>query len=250
MDFFESFSEAFQNPDKNFMLDRPPEVKGKILVAFGGAFSAGKSSLINALIGEKRLMVEIDPTTSVPTFVCGGKLDCITGINILRGAVDLSVKEFGDLTHDGPTYYGMKAGQLMYSITLHVSKFKWPNIAMLDTPGYSKPNYSKHSDFSDGEISKKCLNCADFIVWVISASAGVINLDEINFLKDLKKEIPKLFVISRADCKTGADLEKIRQLVLQTLEKYQIDFEDVIFVSARKPKDFHMNILKMWLGLV
>ena len=46
----------------------PPLAK-KFIVAFGGGFSAGKSSLINAVLGKKLLVTEVGPTTSLPTYL-------------------------------------------------------------------------------------------------------------------------------------------------------------------------------------
>lgn len=51
-----------------------PELAAKVIVGVGGAFSAGKSSFLNSVLGRKILSVEIDPTTSIPTYLMYG--DC------------------------------------------------------------------------------------------------------------------------------------------------------------------------------
>ena len=49
-----------------------PDLAQKTIVGFGGAFSAGKSSLINALVGKRAVQVAADPTTALPTYLLRG----------------------------------------------------------------------------------------------------------------------------------------------------------------------------------
>ena len=58
-----------------------PDLTQKIIVGIGGSFSAGKSSLINAILDKKRLVTEVDPTTSLPTYLMQGDDDQITVVN-------------------------------------------------------------------------------------------------------------------------------------------------------------------------
>ena len=76
-----------------------PDLAQKVVVGVGGAFSAGKSSLINTLLGKKRLVVEIDPTTSLPTHLLHGEQEQITALNLFRRRVILSQDEFASVTH-------------------------------------------------------------------------------------------------------------------------------------------------------
>ena len=48
---------------------------GKNVVALGGGFSTGKSSFINSILDEDILPYDIDPTTSVPTYIVYGDAD-------------------------------------------------------------------------------------------------------------------------------------------------------------------------------
>ncbi len=110
------------------------------MVGAGGAFSAGKSSLINTLLGKKRLVVEIDPTTSLPTYLLYGEQRQITALNLFRGRVILSQDEFASLTHEEKIKYGSQIAGLLRSAFVSDPDFAWKNIALLDTPGYSKPD--------------------------------------------------------------------------------------------------------------
>lgn len=223
------------------------EIRAKKRVAFGGAFSAGKSSLINALIGEKRLVVEIDPTTSIPTYVCAGEAERITAINLFQRSVELAQAEFASLTHDEQLKHGTHIGGLLRTVVIQMPSFGWQHLALLDTPGYSKPTQDESHERTDADIAYEQLNSADCIVWVVSAASGVISEDELAFLNRLNPDIPKLIVINRADAKAVADLDDIQALIKSTLQHKNIAVLDVVTASARKPKDYPLTGLIEWL---
>lgn len=222
-----------------------PTLVGKTIVAFGGAFSAGKSSLINALIGEERLQTQIDPTTSVPTYVCAGEAEAINATNLFEQQIELSAAEFAQITHDEQNTDTCISG-LLRSITLQTPKFKWKNLAVLDTPGYSKPAQGSEGERTDAQIAREQLNAADVIVWVVSAEAGGISEDELAFLKQLKADTPKLLVINRADKKTTQELLDIQSLVQKICAQQQINILGIITTSARKPSEYPLKALTDW----
>lgn len=223
------------------------EIRAKKRVAFGGAFSAGKSSLINALIGEKRLVVEIDPTTSIPTYVCAGEAERITALNLFQRSVGLAQAEFASLTHDEQVKHGTHVGGLLRTVVIQMPSFGWQHLALLDTPGYSKPTKEQSHERTDADIAYEQLNSADCIVWVVSAASGVISEDELEFLARLDADIPKLVVLNRADSKPAQDLADIQALVQCTLQQKNIAVVDVVIASARKPKDYPLTGLIAWL---
>lgn len=223
------------------------EIRDKRKVAFGGAFSAGKSSLINAVIGEKRLVVEIDPTTSIPTYVCAGEKERIRAVNLFQKPITLKPTEFTSLTHDEQAKHGTQIGGLLRTVVIQMPSFGWQHLALLDTPGYSKPTQEQSHERTDADIAYEQLNSADCIVWVVSAAAGVIAEDELEFLARLNADIPKLVVLNRADSKPAQDLADIQALVQRTLQQNKIDVVGVVTASARKPKDYPLTGLIDWL---
>jgi len=71
-----------------------PDLAQRFVVGFGGAFSAGKSSLINALLDERLLVVEVDPITSLPSYLLHGDADRVYALNLHRQRIHLSTDEF------------------------------------------------------------------------------------------------------------------------------------------------------------
>lgn len=210
----------------------------KVVVGVGGAFSAGKSSLINTLLGKKRLVVEIDPTTSLPTYLLHGEQEQITALNLFRRRVILSQDEFASLTHEEKIKYGSQITGLLRSSFISDPDFAWKNIALLDTPGYSKLDSEQWSERTDESVARSQLNLSNFIIWVVSATQGTISEDDLKFLATLNADIPKLIVVSRADAKVPEDIAKIVTLVKQTTAERCINVLDVVPVSARKKNDY------------
>ncbi|NWK82586.1 dynamin family protein [Acinetobacter sp. SwsAc4] len=227
-----------------------PDLAQKVVVGVGGAFSAGKSSLINTLLGKKRLVVEIDPTTSLPTYLLHGKQEQITALNLFRRRVILSQDEFASLTHEEKIKYGSQIAGLLRSAFVSDPDFAWKNIALLDTPGYSKPDSEQWSERTDESVARSQLNLSNFIIWVVSATQGTISEDDLKFLTTLNADIPKLIVVSRADAKTPEDIAKIVALVKQTVAERGVNVLDVIPVSARKKNDYPVqpvvSFLEKW----
>ena len=222
-----------------------PELADKVIVGIGGAFSAGKSSFLNGILGRKILSVEIDPTTSIPTYLIHGEHQKIKAVLKNAQQQDLSLEQFKSLTHH--------AEQELYELTKNIDLIllnqpeqQWSHLAFLDTPGYSN-----HEDIEQGmcdaHIAKVQLNDAQCLIWLISADQGVISQSDIEFLKTIRSDIPKLVVISRADKKSPNDLSEIKKLTQYTLAQHQIDVIDILALSARQPGNFDHHRLDEYL---
>ncbi len=88
-----------------------PRLAEKTVVAFGGPFSAGKSSLINALIGKKLLVVEVDLDTALPAYVLAGQADAVHALNLHHLRISLTDDELASLTHDETQRYGSQGAR-------------------------------------------------------------------------------------------------------------------------------------------
>lgn len=223
-----------------------PELADKVIVGVGGAFSAGKSSFLNGILGRKVLSVAIDPTTSIPTYLIHGEQQKIEAVLKNSQQLDLSLEQFKNLTHH--------AEQELHELAVNIDLIlltqpeqRWPNLAFLDTPGYSN-----HEDIEQGlcdaHIAKVQLNDAQCLIWLVSVDQGVISQSDIDFLKTIRSDIPKLIVMSRADKKSPDDLTEIKKLTKYTLAQHQIEAVDVLVLSARQPEKFDRHLLDDYLA--
>ncbi|WP_029305895.1 dynamin family protein [Aeromonas dhakensis] len=217
-----------------------PALPSKVVVGLGGSFSAGKSSLINALIGDRKCLVtEVDPTTSLPTYLVQAKSEQteVHAINLFNRVVSLSHEQFRTLTHEEKSRYGSQVSNLLKSVVVAHPALPWGNLALLDTPGYSKAD-QVGSERTDANLARAQLNSAQFIVWLVPADKGTITEEDIAFLGTLDRAIPKLVVISRADKHPAEEIEKIVTLVHDTLTKRGLSVLDVIPFSNRPRSNY------------
>lgn len=233
-DYDRSIKSIYDMVNRNFFI-------GRKIVAIGGRFSSGKSSLVNLVVGEKIQTVAIHPTTSVPTYICNGSEEKIIAVNCFQDAVAINNGDFATLNHDENEDFNSKINELVQSITIQTPVFQWKNLALLDTPGYNSQNASLPQSRTDEVIALECLNSANYIIWMIPVSAGVINEDEIVFLKKLNPKIPKIILLSKADIKTMNDIDVISDMIKSQLIKSDISYIEIMAVSCRKSSSFSMS---------
>lgn len=225
-----------------------PALAEKFLVAFGGGFSAGKSSLINTLLGKRLLAIEVDPTTSLPTYLLKGEHDAIHAHNLFGHRIDLSTEEFLSLTHDEIERYGSNISRLLRSVVITRADFPWSNLALIDTPGYTKHEDQTQGARTDESIARTQLNAAQAIVWVIDARQGCITENDLQFLASVQADIPRLIVVSRADQKPTEEINAIVQGIKATLSEHDLPFVDVIPVSAHQKQEWSIEPIRTQLA--
>ena len=214
---------------REFCADR--RLAEKTIVAFGGPFSAGKSSLINALIGQKLLVVEVDPTTALPAYVLAGEADAVHALNTHRLRVPLSDEEFASLTHDEVHRYGSQVARAFSAAFVTRRDFPWANLAFIDTPGYT--GRATGGDRTDADLAATQLGGAHAIVWVASIKQGNLSEEDLVFLARLDSDIPRVVVASHADQLTESDRTAVVERMRDTLAARNLPVLGVYAVSAR-----------------
>lgn len=127
-----------------------PAFESKQLIGVGGAFSSGKSMLLNTIIGEKLLPTQTDPSTVVPTFIVHSDQEEVGVINIFNVRSRMSIGEFKSISYDFIEEHQIELRHLMKRAFISSSKLNFEHLTLLDTPGYSKPDdkssYSARTD--------------------------------------------------------------------------------------------------------
>jgi GTPase Era involved in 16S rRNA processing len=239
---------------KDFILYE--QLIGKSIVALGGSFSSGKSSFLNSLMKKSILPSEIDPSTSVPAYIVNGEDTKIYGINVFDSKIEMGLKDIKAISHgfgeeidenQNVTSEEVTLGHILESIFLVTPLQTYKNIAFLDTPGYSKPDTTAYSSKTDEKIARVQLNSSDYILWFVKIDDGTIKDDDINFINTLKKEIPKLIIVSKADKLPQDDVNKIVKEVKEMLDIKGIQYVDVLSYSRKKPNDFDSKKIKEYI---
>ena len=198
-----------------------PDLANKIIVGIGGSFSAGKSRLINTLLGCDLLPEALEPTTAIPSFITRGREE-IVAVNNFNSRISLSRQALQAITHAFQRHHRLTFTEhfgfahLIKLLLLQHESFAWANLAFLDTPGYSKAD-GKTAIQQDRNIALNQLSQSDHVVWLINAKNGTLRSDDIDFLRRLDHPRPIFFVMTQADLIAGSGthflLEKIRKTV-------------------------------------
>ena len=101
-------------------------------------------------------------------------------------------------------------------------------LSILDTPGFNS------SDAEDANRTIEVINECDALFWVFDVNAGTINKTSINLIKN-KLEKPLFVIINKVDTKSKSDVDKVEQLIRNTLQREGIDVKAYIRFSKSAP---------------
>lgn len=215
---------------------------GKNVIALGGGFSSGKSSFLNALMGRSVLPADIDPSTSVPTYIVKGEKHEVMGINVFDSKVQMQPRDIKKIAHgfgeledddDEKVINSVTLGHVLESIFFSTPLHKYDNIAFLDTPGYSKPDSEEYSAKTDEQISRGQLNSSNYILWFVQADAGTITDEDIKFIKTLREDIPLLVIVNKADKKNLEDLKDIISKIRLSMDIKGVRYVDIFAFTSK-----------------
>ena len=227
------------------------ELIGKNVVALGGGFSSGKSSFLNAMLDNAKILpTSVKPSTSVPAYVIKGEGDKASAINAFAAKISLNFDDIRAIAHG----FGKKSGEeitlghLLRSLFIATPVQPYANIAFLDTPGYSKPDSADYSAKTDEKIAHSQLNNSDYILWFVPADAGTISVADLNFLDSLDKNIPKLIIINKVDkVHDKSILDEMKTKMKTDLDLKGIRYEDVLTYTRKESADCDREQIKAYL---
>lgn len=240
-DFYELYTDFKSEYEKfrDFILY--DKLIGKNIIALGGGFSSGKSSFLNALMGKSVLPADIDPSTSVPTYIVKGEKHEVLGINVFDTKVQMQPRDIKKIAHgfgeleddDEKVTESVTLGHVLKNIFFSTPLQKYENIAFLDTPGYSKPDSEKYSAKTDEQISRGQLNSSNYILWFVQADAGTITEEDIKFIKTLREGIPLLVIVNKADKKNLQDLKDIISKIKSSMDLKGVRYVEVVAFTSK-----------------
>lgn len=230
---------------------------GKNIISLGGGFSSGKSSFLNALMRKEILPSDIDPSTSVPTYIVNGPAHQVQGINVFDTKIDMELSSIRRISHGFGKVENenletvtdvVTLGHILKSIFFSTPLHQYNNIAFLDTPGYSKPDNKNYTAKTDEQIARTQLNSSNFILWFVQADAGTITDEDISFMKTLRSDIPKLIILTKADKKPESELVAIIASMKQVLSLRGIQYVDVLSFSSKEPEQYDANEIMLQIN--
>ena len=183
------------------------EIKGRtsLYVAIAGNFSAGKSSFINALLGEELCPVNAEPTTSSCTIFRYSDVETIIrgddGNQISRDDYSQMVKS-GNMDCEHPRPY-----EFQYFYPFDALR----NIALIDTPGFENPENK-----FDTRITTEAIGKADIVLFLLDANRGGLSGSTLKTINDIRKHAGHLswyLIINKADEITETGMQNIVRVI-------------------------------------
>jgi small GTP-binding protein len=190
-----------------------------------GEFNHGKSTFVNALLGEEILPVGITPTTATINHIIWSEEPRARAVLRDGGTEEVNPAELADwVTLDGDRSEGIRYVELCYPGEILRNK-----VTLVDTPGVNDINEAR------AEITYSYIPRADAVIFLLD-STQVLKRSERAFIQQrlLRRSRDKLiFVLGKADLLDGEELAEATAFAQEHLNELVED--PVIFaISPRK----------------
>lgn len=200
-------------------------IKKEFTIAFAGHFSAGKSSMINALTGDQLL-----PSSPIPTSANVVKVRKATDDYAIAYLVDDEPVKF-DADYDIKTVKEFaKNGALVSQIEIGHSQSVLPDgVTVMDTPGVDS------TDDAHRMSTESALHLADIVFYVMDYNHVQSELN-FQFTKTLMKYNPNVFlIVNQIDKHKDAELsfEDFKESARQSFANWGVVPKGMFFTSLR-----------------
>lgn len=212
--------------------------RGYLTVAFCGHFSAGKSSLVNALCGSRLLPTSPIPTSANVVTIRNGEPSARMTFRNLDGSVrpeqEIPMEQLHDFAVDGE---GVASLEVSYPIPLLGER-----MAIVDTPGVDS------TDSAHRAATESALHLADVVFYVTDYN-HVLSDVNFRFLRGLAEwGKPTYVIVNQIDKHREAEVPfaLFREGILQAMESWRIEPAGLLFLSLKEPA----HALSQWNELL
>lgn len=221
------------NTDKlTAALDELPEFR--VTAPLVGGFSTGKSSLINAVIGEKLLSTDITPETAVPTEITNGSDTAVIVSDGKETIVPLSQFDSKQLAAEYNSLVKIRTSNPFFA--------QIPSVKLVDMPGFDS-GFEVHNRAIDEYMPRSLA-----YILTIAADEGTLRESIITFLNELKLyDVPVYVVITKSAKVESETLEALKSHIAETVRRF-LKVDDVkIAVTNAKGKNIDTEGFKAFL---
>ncbi|RLL45433.1 hypothetical protein D8M04_11315 [Oceanobacillus piezotolerans] len=210
--------------------------KNEFVISFAGHFSAGKSSMINAVLGE-----EILPKSPIPTSANVVKINSGKGLARAYLTTGETIEFHEPYDMEIIKAYS-KDKDAIKRIELNTSKPLIPaGYALMDTPGIDA------ADDADRIMTEGALHTVDYLFYIMDYNhvQSEVNLQFLRAVQE--KAIPYAIIINQMDKHDENELsfEAFESSINRTFEQWNIQPEKIYYTSLKDPNIAHNQLEKV-----
>ena len=216
-------------------------VTGQFRLAVLGQFKRGKSTLLNALLGDKLLPTDILPVTAIPTFIgTAENINALVSFEVDAEPVNFtpsSDQTMGDFLNDYVTEKGNPKNQRQVTRVEigHPSEMLRQGVILIDTPGIGSTH--KHNT----EVAYQILPQCDAALFLVSPDPPITEI-ELDYLKEIRQRLPQtFFILNKIDFLDEQEQIASLKFLADQLTPLCDGVPQVLAVSARKGLDARLS---------
>ena len=226
--FKEDFLSDCQGAVNYLVLSLLTDVSANLKIAVAGGFSAGKSSLLNALTGIGSLL----PTGIEPMSMVKTNLNCSTSCNnlVVRGenikgdVVLLNKDVLACVQHASKSKVYVASVLNRIIMDVPTPKADYLNgVTFVDTPGYDNSHdTNKENQTKDIDTALAAISEADVLFWCIDIEKGTIPDNDLRMLKQIQhanEAMPIILFFTKMDKKAEKDVVAIMETAIKICQK-------------------------------
>ncbi|HEY9594004.1 MAG TPA: dynamin family protein, partial [Spirochaetia bacterium] len=207
---------------------------GRFHLAVLGQFKRGKSSLINALLGEALLPTGIPPLTAIPTMIVAGPAHRVTVTFERDPVIELSAGDAAEACELLRRYIAedenpRNSREVTRVEVSSASPVLANGVVLIDTPGVGST--FRHNSATTREFLPEC----DAALFVVSADPPITEA-EVEFLRDVTAHVTRVFfVMNKADYLDEREQKEAVSFLRRTLaDEMEMSTETPIFVVSSR----------------
>ncbi len=225
--------EDFSVPHADLQLVQQRLGEGRFHLAVLGQFKRGKSTLLNALLGDDLLPTDILPVTAIPTFIhsgpeVGGKVFFFDRPEPETFTVSAE-HSLSDFLNDYVTEAGNPHNQRQVSRVeiSHPAPLLQQGVVLIDTPGVGST--LKHNT----EVAHQILPQCDAALFLVSPDPPITEM-ELEYLQQIKQQMPRTFyLLNKVDFLEEQEQTVSLRFLADQLSRFYASDPQVMPISAR-----------------
>ncbi len=237
----EPLSEDYADFLRDFAALRQRLEAGQFRLAVLGQFKRGKSTLLNALLGDQLLPTNILPVTAIPTFIKSGE-EVAVEVVFEGGESPVCFESGGDVSLDDfLTRYVTETGNPENHRKVARVEISFPSellkqgVVLIDTPGIGSTH--RHNT----EVAYQILPQCDAALFLVSPDPPITEA-ELTYLKNIQQRLPRtFFVLNKVDFLDTAERVASLRFLADQLTPLCDGVPPILPVSARRGLDARRN---------